>query len=444
MNDKKLLDWLKKKVECLLSFALAATQWSNKHVNSTGTRYTVGTLVWYQGNVYKCKSPNDGIVPTNTFYWELLGKGWLLSQEQADWLATEGPSFIRNKPDNLGGGITEEIDPLFTTWLAGNPLSGFLTSETDPIFQSWLATNPLNAYYPASNPNNYITLGQVPAETDPIFTASPAGSISNTNISNWNTSFGWGNHASVGYLLSETDPIFNAWLNNNDNEPKFVVKNKYIVVPLFGNATPQTLAGIAYSINGATTRNFSDTNLYTRTPSLGLLTTAVAGNVAQTRQTPNYFSLNSGFDVYIKFGSNENANLSGIRSFVGISNSNGVQTNVEPNTLLNTIGFCRLSTSNNWSIIHNDNAGIAVVTDLGSNFPANTLSTDLYLARIRSLSSTSVEITTYRLNTTDVDVRIISTELPSSSTPLCLRWWVTNNANASIVGIDFMGSYLIN
>lgn len=101
MNDKKLVDWLKKKVECLLSFALAATQWSNKHVNSTGTRYTVGTLVWYQGNVYKCKSPNDGIVPTNTFYWELIGKGWLLSQEQSDFEATQGPSYIRNKPTKL-------------------------------------------------------------------------------------------------------------------------------------------------------------------------------------------------------------------------------------------------------------------------------------------------------------------------------------------------------
>ena len=296
-----------------------------------------------------------------------------------------------------------------------------------------------DAYPLLGNPSNFLI-----TETDPLFTASPAGSISNTDKTNWNTSFGWGNHALVGYLTSETDPVFLSWLNNNDNEPKFVVKNKYIVVPLFGNASPQTLAGISYSINGATTRNFSDTNLYTRTPSLGLLTTAVAGNVAQARQVSSYFSLNSGFDVYIKFGSNENANLSGIRSFVGISNSNGVQSNVEPNTLLNSIGFCRLSTSDNWHLIHNNNAGVAVTVDLGSNFPANTSATDLYLARIRSLSSTSVEITTYRLNTTDVDVRIISTELPSSSTPLCLRWWITNNTNASIVGMDFMGSYVTN
>ena len=41
-----------------------------------------------------------------------------------------------------------------------------------------------------------------PSETDPIFIASAAYGITNTNISNWNTAYGWGNHASAGYLLS--------------------------------------------------------------------------------------------------------------------------------------------------------------------------------------------------------------------------------------------------
>ena len=39
-------------------------------------------------------------------------------------------------------------------------------------------------------------------ETDPIFTASPSAGITTTNITNWNTAYGWGNHASVGYLTS--------------------------------------------------------------------------------------------------------------------------------------------------------------------------------------------------------------------------------------------------
>jgi hypothetical protein len=47
-------------------------------------------------------------------------------------------------------------------------------------------------------------------ETDPVFSASAAAGITSTNISNWNTAYGWGNHASVGYLTAETDPVFGA------------------------------------------------------------------------------------------------------------------------------------------------------------------------------------------------------------------------------------------
>lgn len=39
-------------------------------------------------------------------------------------------------------------------------------------------------------------------ETDPVFSASAASGITTTNISNWNTAYGWGNHASAGYLTS--------------------------------------------------------------------------------------------------------------------------------------------------------------------------------------------------------------------------------------------------
>ena len=40
------------------------------------------------------------------------------------------------------------------------------------------------------------------SETDPIFSASPSANILQTNIDNWNASYGWGNHASAGYLTS--------------------------------------------------------------------------------------------------------------------------------------------------------------------------------------------------------------------------------------------------
>ena len=44
--------------------------------------------------------------------------------------------------------------------------------------------------------------GGITQETDPVFLAAAASSITSTDITNWNTAYGWGNHASAGYLTS--------------------------------------------------------------------------------------------------------------------------------------------------------------------------------------------------------------------------------------------------
>ena len=52
------------------------------------------------------------------------------------------------------------------------------------------------------------------AETDPIFSASPAFGITAAQISRWNTAWGWGDHALAGYLTAETDPVWTAASNS--------------------------------------------------------------------------------------------------------------------------------------------------------------------------------------------------------------------------------------
>ena len=42
-------------------------------------------------------------------------------------------------------------------------------------------------------------------ETDPVFVASPAQGIASSDISNWDTAYGWGDHSSQGYLTSLGD-----------------------------------------------------------------------------------------------------------------------------------------------------------------------------------------------------------------------------------------------
>ena len=67
-------------------------------------------------------------------------------------------------------------------------------------------------------------ISSVPAETDPIFSASAAASITSTLINNWNTAHGWGNHAAQGYLLPvltnlQTDEMLRWNGSNWVNEP---------------------------------------------------------------------------------------------------------------------------------------------------------------------------------------------------------------------------------
>jgi hypothetical protein len=68
------------------------------------------------------------------------------------------------------------------------------------------------------------TTSQSVTETDPVYSASDAATISSSNISNWNNAFGWGNHATAGYLtaFTENDPVFTSHIsygiNSTDTE----------------------------------------------------------------------------------------------------------------------------------------------------------------------------------------------------------------------------------
>jgi hypothetical protein len=77
----------------------AATPWTAEHTTTNNDQYQIGTIVYYMNSVYKCIAANDSIIPTNATYWQYLGvASGFYTQEQADWDATTGSSFIRNKP----------------------------------------------------------------------------------------------------------------------------------------------------------------------------------------------------------------------------------------------------------------------------------------------------------------------------------------------------------
>ena len=93
--------------------------------------------------------------------------------------------------------------------------SGYLTSftETDPTVpthvKSISGSNIAN-WDTAYGWGDHSLVGYLTSftETDPIFQAHPVYNITNTKITEWDTAYGWGDHSLVGYLTSftETDP----------------------------------------------------------------------------------------------------------------------------------------------------------------------------------------------------------------------------------------------
>ena len=77
----------------------------------------------------------------------------------------------------------------------------------DHSLQSYLANTDVTTNAPTNgqilkyNGNKWIPANEASAqaETDPVYSASAAAGITSSLITNWNTSYGWGNHASAGY-----------------------------------------------------------------------------------------------------------------------------------------------------------------------------------------------------------------------------------------------------
>ncbi len=64
-------------------------------------------------------------------------------------------------------------------------------------------------------------------ETDPVFTASDAASITSSDITNWDTSYGWGDHSEAGYLTDASASTTYATINYvNQGDAEFTQNNQ--------------------------------------------------------------------------------------------------------------------------------------------------------------------------------------------------------------------------
>jgi uncharacterized cupredoxin-like copper-binding protein len=121
--------------------------------------------------------------------------------------ATTSTFNVYNGADGSGSGTVTSVAMSVPTGLAisGSPITGAgtlaVTYDTGYAIPTTASQTNWDTAY---GWGNHASAGYLTSytETDPVFVVSEAYNITSTDTTNWDTAYGWGNHASAGYLTS--------------------------------------------------------------------------------------------------------------------------------------------------------------------------------------------------------------------------------------------------
>jgi hypothetical protein len=148
---------------------------------------------------------------------------------------------------------------------------------------------------------NYLTSY---TETDPVFAASDAAAVTAAKITNWDTAYGWGNHASAGYLTSlpsrTTAFATSASVPNNGSSNLSITTPK--TYALLKIATSHAAWVTLYSSTTARTNDTGRTETTDPTPGSGVLAEVITTGSATQLITPGTICFNetAGTTTYVK------------------------------------------------------------------------------------------------------------------------------------------------
>jgi len=201
----------------------------------------------------------------------------------------------------------------------------------------------------------------------------------------------------------------------------------------------------------ATARVPGSTNYCTATRRVGIVSGASAADIAQFRGASSYPYLwrataaagGGGFTTVFRFNISDAVLVATAHMFVGVIAS-AIATDVAPSTQTNLIG---IGVDSGDTVLQLYAAGSSAQSrvSLGANFPANTVSTDVYeLALFTPPSGTTIGYRVTRLNTGHVASGTISAaaNLPSDTTRLYPQMFRSNGGTAAAVGFDFTHVYV--
>jgi hypothetical protein len=217
------------------------------------------------------------------------------------------------------------------------------------------------------------------------------------------------------------------------------------------------LAWFLPALNGITgdARNSARVNtnpVYFGTVSVGALQFSItahsingAGQISGVRSHTGFsLSPRNGIDTVRDFYPPPLPASSDVRYTVGWSQQFNAAdpTNTDQLTHINCMYLCKLATSDNLHIVHNDNTGTATSIDLGVNFPANST---LYKYRFFVRKTTNSDYTVQAIRTTLLTGAIlastvynITTDLPNLAADLNQIFYISSNTQT---GFYVFGDY---
>ena len=216
---------------------------AGKPIQAAGSSGTSGQVLSTTGTTIQWVTPFTGS------YTDLTNKPTIpAAQVNADWNASSGLGVILNKP-------VVPAQPSVTTAAAGSAALAYNTANGEFTF-----TPPDLSSFATET---YVTTrGYISSytETDPVFTASAAANITNIKINNWDTAFGWGNHASAGYLTLESDTLQTVINRGNTSTSPayFTAKLQYSNAFVAADIT----SSLATTYDGFFLKNTTDGNAY--------------------------------------------------------------------------------------------------------------------------------------------------------------------------------------
>jgi hypothetical protein len=244
---------------------------------------------------------------------------------------------------------------------------------------------------------------------------------------------------SISGVTNSQTLSYNASLGVWENNDEILLQTKRMYNSYRASANSMMVIGATTGYNlgaGQTTRTFTG-NAYEKKQRVGVVSLTGANQSTSYRNALLHFTLDGVEYFEQTFGNAEGMTTAGVRAIHGISTNVGVISgNIEYNTVTDFIGVCKLSTSNNWHVVHNDNTGLATTIDLGSNFPAN-VTQEVFTYRITPKATNNVDVTFTR-NSTGLSTTVnITTNMPSTAVLYTGKGALNNNTSTVAVGFDF-------